>query len=65
MADSTSARLAARTVTLAPGCSLSMPSMTTVSPDANPEAMEVLSPSLSLTSTLRASTLLSGLTTYT
>src|SRR6185295_1494869 len=50
-------------VTFVPGCSLSTPSVTTVSPAAIPLRTTVSSPCVTWTSTFLISTLASGLTT--
>src|SRR5262249_17729278 len=56
---------AMRAATFIPRCNLSTPSMTTTSPGVRPLSMATASPSLGPTPTLRISTVLSSLTTYT
>src|SRR5262249_22931565 len=56
---------AMRAATFIPRCNLSTPSMTTTSPGVRPLSMITSSPSLGPTTTLRISTVLSSLTTYT
>src|SRR5262249_53314560 len=58
-------RRAHRASTLVPCCSLSMPSVTTVSPAESPLLIAVSSPSVSRISTGRISTLRSAFTAYT